>query len=118
MNLRGGDCMMVGVGRAWRLAAAGTVAVCVVVGTAPLGADTYPRQPGIDVEHYVFRLDFRDDQPDIAGEASIRVRFTQPNVASLWFDLTSLSDGKGMTVSAVSASRAPSRTRMRRTSCL
>jgi len=38
-------------------------------------ADTYPRQGGIDVLHYVFKLDLADDCDVIAGVATIDVRF-------------------------------------------
>ena len=37
-------------------------------------ADTYPRQPGIDVLHYPFRLTLADDSDAIEGEATVSVR--------------------------------------------
>ena len=40
-----------------------TLGIC-----AALHADTYPRQPGIDVQHYVFRITLTDDTDEIAGE--------------------------------------------------
>jgi hypothetical protein len=39
-----------------------------------LRADTYPRQPGIDVEHYIFRVTLSDDTDEIAGETTVTVR--------------------------------------------
>ena len=42
---------------------------------AALGADTYPRQTGIDAVHYVFRLALGDASDEITGEATITVKF-------------------------------------------
>src|SRR5262245_9240119 len=70
--------------------------VCV-----PAGADTYPRQPGIDAIHYVFRLTVDDASNRIVGETTVTFRLTSA-VPELWLDLASATtDGKGMTVSAV-----------------
>ena len=63
--------------------------------------DTYPRQSGIDVEHYVFRLALTDDSDKITGEATVTVRFRQEGVTGLTLDLASPAQGKGMTVSTV-----------------
>ncbi len=68
---------------------------------AVLSADTYPRQPGIDVIHYAFRLALTDASNEIAGEATVTVKFLRDGVADLSLDLTSLSAGKGMTVQSV-----------------
>ncbi len=68
---------------------------------ALLAADTYPRQNGIDVIHYVFRLGLSDASNEIAGEATVTVKFLQDRVADLSLDLTSLNAGKGMTVQSV-----------------
>jgi aminopeptidase N len=65
-------------------------------------ADTYPRQPGIDVEHYVFRVALSDANDEIGGETTVRLRFVQPGVTQVSLDLASPAHGKGMTVSAVS----------------
>ena len=35
----------------------------------PVLADQYPRQPGVDAQHYIFRLTLRDDTDEISGEA-------------------------------------------------
>ena len=40
-----------------------------------LAADTYPRQPGVDALHYVFRLTISDLNNEIAGESTVTVRF-------------------------------------------
>jgi aminopeptidase N len=82
-----------------------TAAVVALVwcGAAAVAADTYPRQPGIDAEHYVFRLALDDTKPSIAGEATVRFRFPAASVTSLWLDLASPAAGKGMTVSSVTS---------------
>ena len=75
--------------------------------TAPLPADTYPRQPGVDALHYIFRLTLSDDTDEIAGEATVDLRFVQDGVADFALDLTSVKDGKGMAVSEVTSAGAP-----------
>jgi aminopeptidase N len=50
-------------------------------------ADNYPRQPGIDVQHYIFRVTLRDDSNEIAGETTVRVRILQAGVSRLALDL-------------------------------
>jgi aminopeptidase N len=72
-----------------------------------IAADTYPRQPGIDAQHYIFKLAFSDDTDEIAGEATVEFRFVKDGVAEVALDLTSVADGKGMTVIAVTSAGAP-----------
>lgn len=78
----------------------------LVVLVSPLGADTYPRQKGVDALHYAFRLRFGDASDVITGEASVTVKFLEDGLRDLWLDLTTPSDGKGMTVSGVTAAGA------------
>src|SRR5687768_17373626 len=66
-------------------------------------ADTYPRQSGVDAQHYRYRLTLSDDSDEIVGEATIDVRFTSTGVRELVLDLTTVRAGKGMTVSAVTS---------------
>ena len=68
-------------------------------------ADTYPRQPGIDAEHYVFRLTLlTSDSNEIEGEATVRLHITANGVHEAFLDLTSATpDGKGMTVTRVTS---------------
>lgn len=68
-------------------------------------ADTYPRQPGIDIVHYVFRLTVGDISDRIEGEARVTFRIVQP-VGEVFLDLKSAVDGKGMAVSAVTVAGA------------
>jgi aminopeptidase N len=64
-------------------------------------ADTYPRQYGIDVLNYLFRLTLSDDADEILGEATIDLRFLKDNLADFTLDLASVNDGRGMSVSEV-----------------
>ena len=64
-------------------------------------ADTYPRQPGVDAIHYIFRLAIDDGSDRIAGDATVRFKLAA-GVREVVLDLTSEAAGKGMTVSAVS----------------
>ena len=66
-------------------------------------ADTYPRQIGVDALHYIFRLTLGDTSDEIAGEATVHVRFLAHGVNDLFLDLASAATGKGMIVSAVSS---------------
>jgi aminopeptidase N len=63
-----------------------------------LHADQYPRQPGIDVQHYVFRVTLADDTDEIHGDTTVTVRFVQDGVKQFSLDLAA-----GMKVSEVSA---------------
>ena len=66
-----------------------------------LAADTYPRQTGVDAVHYVFRLALNDATDEIAGEATVTVKFLADNVGDVRLDLTSALGAKGMTVASV-----------------
>jgi aminopeptidase N len=68
---------------------------------AVLGADTYPRQTGIDAVHYVFRLSLSDATNEIAGEATVTVKFLLDKVGDVQLDLASVAADKGMTVQSV-----------------
>jgi len=73
-------------------------------------ADSYPRQPGVDVVHYAFRLTLRDDSDVIEGETSVEVRVVQQGLSSLTLDLVQpkpAAPDRGMTVSAVTEAGMP-----------
>jgi aminopeptidase N len=74
-------------------------------------ADTYPRQGGIDVLHYIFKLDLADDSDIIKGEATIEVRFVADGTATLALDLAApaAEKDKGMTVTGVTSAAKPVR---------
>jgi aminopeptidase N len=73
-------------------------------------ADTYPRQPGLDILHYAFHLALRDETDVIEGEAAVRFRVVQEGLATLALDLVQPKPGapdRGMTVSAVTEGGKP-----------
>ena len=76
------------------------VALLLILFARPGFADTYPRQPGVDAIHYVFRLTVDDASDRIDGEALITFRL-EPNVAEISLDLASAVGDKGMTVTSV-----------------
>jgi aminopeptidase N len=89
-----------------RIPARAAIAAVLLSGCwSPALADTYPRQPGIDVRGYVFRIEVKDDTPAISAEADVEVAFKADTVRKLWLDLIAPSaDGKtGMTVSSVTS---------------
>ncbi len=69
--------------------------------TAHAHADTYPRQPGVDALHYVFRVAVTDASNEIAGETTVTLKALADDVRDVELDLTSAVSGKGMTVGAV-----------------
>ena len=83
-------------------------AICAGFG-AIAQADTYPRQPGVDAWHYIFKLDIHDTTSEIAAEATVEFRFVQAGVTQIALDLASAADGKGMTVASVTSAGAPVR---------
>ena len=70
-------------------------------------ADAYQRQPGVDVQHYVFRVNLSDESDEIAGETTVTVRFLKDGLTQFWLDLASAAGGKGMTVSEVTSTGGP-----------
>jgi aminopeptidase N len=66
-------------------------------------ADSYPRQPGIDAQHYIFRVTLSDQSNEIAGETTAVLKFLKDGISDAALDLTSVSEGKGMAVDAVSS---------------
>src|SRR5213593_3027595 len=88
-----------------------TIAVGVLwIATAPLAhADTYPRQPGVDAWHYIFRIELSDVSPEITAEATVDLRVTRDDIHEIALDLASPGNGKGMTVTAVTSGGQPVR---------
>jgi aminopeptidase N len=72
-------------------------------------ADNYPRQPGIDVQHYIFRVSLSDDTDEIVGETTADLRFVAESVSQVALDLASPKDGKGMTVTSVTSGAEPAK---------
>lgn len=80
-----------------------------VVAVSWAGADTYPRQPGIDARHYAFRLTLlTGDSNEIQGEAAVTLRVRTAGLREAVLDLaTPRADGKGMAVASVSSDAGP-----------
>jgi aminopeptidase N len=76
-------------------------ALMAAVASSSITADTYPRQTGIDAVHYIFRLALSDSSDEIAGEATVTVKFLLDKVGDVQLDLVSVAAGKGMTVASV-----------------
>src|SRR5688572_17142178 len=70
--------------------------------SAPI-ADTYPRQPGVDVVHYRFQIMLSDEKDEITGGATVDFRFTAAGVRAVELDLASANAGKGMKVTEVTS---------------
>ncbi len=90
---------------------AGPAILCLVL-AAPVAADTYPRQPGVDITHYAFHLTLSDDTDVILGEAVVDFRIVRDGTATLALDLVqpkAETPDKGMSVSAVTEGGKPAR---------
>ena len=83
------------------------VLVCLALSSTDAAADTYPRQPGVDAIHYVFRLAMTDADNEIAGECTATLRMAADGVREVFLDLASAAEGKGMTVSSVTGAAGP-----------
>lgn len=75
-----------------------------VTGVVSAMADTYPRQPGVDIVDYSFGLTLSDDRDVIEGEALVTFRVVKDGVSMLTLDLVqpkAATPDRGMVVSAV-----------------
>ena len=70
-----------------RLAVLLAVGAAAGLGPSPAVADTYPRQPGLDVVHYAFRLTLADDTDEIDGEATVDLAVRADGLATVELDL-------------------------------
>lgn len=81
------------------------LSLSLALGTAvPGAADTYQRQPGVDIVNYAFRLTLSDHTDAIVGETAVTFRIVQDGVAGLTLDLVQPkpeTPDRGMTVSGV-----------------
>ena len=81
------------------------LALLIGAGSGPEAADTYPKNPDIDVLNYAFRLTLSDATDEIIGEATADIRFLANGISRVRLDLINQgSDGRGMAVSEVTSS--------------
>src|SRR5579862_4376804 len=77
-----------------------SIALGLAASITPLAArDTYPRQPGVSIQHYVFALTLSDSTDEIVGEASVTIRFTVDGLSTFFLDLASAANGNAVTYS-------------------
>jgi aminopeptidase N len=63
--------------------------------------DPYPRNPNIDIQHYLFQVELNDSNNTIAGRTEVTILFKN-SISSFELDLVGKSTNeKGMTVSSV-----------------
>ena len=87
-----------------------SLAIALALPALSARADTYPRQPGVDVARYSFRLTLSDATDVIEGEATVDFRVLQDGLETLTLDLVQPRPpavAKGMTVGAVSEGGRP-----------
>ena len=72
-----------------------------------LAADTYPRQPGVDALHYVFRLTITDLNDEIAGKSTVTLRFSSADVKEVALDLVKAARRQGHDRAAVTCGETP-----------
>lgn len=82
------------------------VSLVLVLVSGLAWADTYPRNPAIDIVHYTFALELSDATDRIVGDANIEVRFQVDGETTISLDLIGIVDGKGMQVIGVSENSA------------
>ena len=83
-----------------------TIPVALTIAWSGVGADPYPVNDAVDVLHYRFELELRDDSAQIAGRATVRFRALADDVRELPLDLIGRADsgdGRGMSVDRVTA---------------
>lgn len=57
----------------------------------PAGADTYVRQPQLDVVHYQIEIELSDGQDTIQATTRIQVRARRDGLSKMWLDLTNMT---------------------------
>jgi aminopeptidase N len=75
---------------------------CTTALTGAAHAAPYVRQPGIEVEHYVFNVEVADNSHEVKGETVATVRFKSAGVDKVVLELKAKdAKGLGMTVASV-----------------
>ena len=65
-------------------------AICLLLFAAFGQADTYVRQPSVDVIRYEISIELTDDSNSIAGTTRIHVLMRGENVSGMWLDLADM----------------------------
>ncbi len=83
---------------------AACLALALILVSVGSMADRYPKNPGVDVINYDFRIKLSDQTDKIECEATVDVRYLQAGATELRLDLVNATEAlgnKGMTVSRV-----------------
>lgn len=59
--------------------------------TLPVQADTYFRQPALDVVHYEIAVELKEGSDEISGTARVHVLIQQDDTLGMWFDLEGMN---------------------------
>ncbi len=79
-----------------------TAAALVMLAAAgTLSADTYPKNPALDVENYRFEIELFEGERRIEVTTTVSIAVIDDGVDELAFDLVNATDDAGMTVSGV-----------------
>lgn len=84
------------------------IGICLVPSLSR--ADTYPKNPDIDILNYAFDLTLSDETDLIRATATIRVQFKADGIDRLRLDFIRKSEeleGKGMTVTGITSAEEP-----------
>ncbi|MFZ1808852.1 MAG: M1 family metallopeptidase [Cyclobacteriaceae bacterium] len=83
------------------------LALCLISVSQLFATDPYPRNPNIDIQHYLFQIDLNDSDNTIAGTTEVTILFKN-SVSSFELDLVGKSqNGGGMIVSSVTQNKNP-----------
>ena len=87
-----------------------TVAFLAALATPLAAQQHYQRQPGVDVQHYIWAITLSDSTDEISGEATVMVKF-DAGIRSVFFDLSgrTAAGRRGMIVTAVRTDSTPLR---------
>jgi aminopeptidase N len=73
------------------LKSAGLALFLLTAATAPAMADTYPRQPGIQIINYAFDIALNDANNEFVVQDTVSVKFLAPGVTAVELDLCKFS---------------------------
>ena len=65
-------------------------AIGFILLAAPVYADSYRRQPALDVIHYEIAIELADESDAISGTTRVHVRMRQDGITAMWLDLEAM----------------------------